>query len=207
LASDRFGNPVVDPTKNVLDLVEAANRRQDDLRQAEQAHMREVLTLRTELGNQDSKCAAEIAGLRAENAETLREIEQAHAAELRLAEAQRIDAIRQVDVEAVQRAAEVQSTAADRLAKQVTDSAEAMRTQVAAASEAATRNLATAVSPLTEAVAELRQAQYEAQGQKTQVVETKAQQGVSAGQMIALVGVAIAFLGLIAVVLIATLPH
>jgi hypothetical protein len=35
LAVDRFGGPVVDPTKNVLDLVQAAIRRQDDLRDAE----------------------------------------------------------------------------------------------------------------------------------------------------------------------------
>lgn len=32
---DAFGGATVDPTKNVLDLVEAANKRQDDLRQAD----------------------------------------------------------------------------------------------------------------------------------------------------------------------------
>jgi hypothetical protein len=31
---DRFGNATIDPTKNVLDLVEAANKRQDDMRAA-----------------------------------------------------------------------------------------------------------------------------------------------------------------------------
>jgi len=32
---DAFGGSTIDPTKNVLDLVEAANKRQDDLRQAD----------------------------------------------------------------------------------------------------------------------------------------------------------------------------
>jgi hypothetical protein len=45
---DAFGGPTVDPTKNVLDLVEAANRRQDDLRQASvarlEAHVRDLET-------------------------------------------------------------------------------------------------------------------------------------------------------------------
>src|SRR5580765_3501320 len=35
LATDALGNPVIDPTKNVLDLVAAAIQRQDDLRHAE----------------------------------------------------------------------------------------------------------------------------------------------------------------------------
>jgi phage-related protein len=36
-STDRFNDPVVDPTKNVLDLVTAAIQRQDDLRAAEAA--------------------------------------------------------------------------------------------------------------------------------------------------------------------------
>ena len=78
LGVDYQGNPVVDPTKNVLDLVAAAIKRQDDLREAESRHVREI------------------AGLRAE-----------YTAELRKAETARIDAIRAVDVGAVNRAAEV----------------------------------------------------------------------------------------------------
>jgi hypothetical protein len=39
LATDSQGNPVVDPTKNVLDLVAAAIQRQDDLRAVEAAGM------------------------------------------------------------------------------------------------------------------------------------------------------------------------
>ena len=41
---DAFGGPTVDPTRNVLDLVDAAVRRQDDLRQANATHIEEKLT-------------------------------------------------------------------------------------------------------------------------------------------------------------------
>jgi hypothetical protein len=43
LATDAKGNPVVDPTKNVLDLVTAAIQRQDDLRVAESRALREKI--------------------------------------------------------------------------------------------------------------------------------------------------------------------
>jgi hypothetical protein len=39
---DKYGNPVIDPTKNVLDLVTAAIKRQDDIRQATHAHVEDV---------------------------------------------------------------------------------------------------------------------------------------------------------------------
>ena len=92
--ADRF-----DPTKNVLEHVAAAIQRQDDLRESESRHQREL------------------GGVR-----------EHYAAELRRAEAERIDAIRAVDVGAVNRAAEVASTQALTLATQVTTSTETLRT-------------------------------------------------------------------------------
>ncbi|HEY9413122.1 MAG TPA: hypothetical protein VIQ30_00050, partial [Pseudonocardia sp.] len=74
---DSKGQPVLDPTKNVLDLVEAAIKRQDDLREMESQHQREIGDLRHQ-----------------------------YEKELRKAETARIDAIRAVDVGAVNRAAE-----------------------------------------------------------------------------------------------------
>jgi hypothetical protein len=141
---DRYGAPVVDPTRNVLDLVSAAIERQDDLRGLESSHLREL------------------ADLRAHYDERLREAETA-----------RIDAIRAVDVGAVNRAAEVSATQAQTLATQVTESAETLRTQVAAAATAASTALSAALEPIQKDIADLRRAQYEAQGQKTQVVETR----------------------------------
>lgn len=44
VAVDARGNAVIDPTKNVLDLVQAAIRRQDDLRDAETRRVNELAT-------------------------------------------------------------------------------------------------------------------------------------------------------------------
>ena len=93
----------------------------------------------------------EVATLRAEHARALRKTETA-----------RIDAIRAVDVGAVQRAAEVAAA-----------QAEALRNQVAAAATATAAALAAALDPIQKSIDDLRRAQYEAQGQKTQVVESR----------------------------------
>jgi hypothetical protein len=103
---DSGGSPVKDPTDNVMDLVVAAMRRQDDLRSMESSHLRELVKLRA-----------------------------AYEKELRRAESARIDAIRAVDVAAVQRAGEVAATQASVLAAQVQATAEASRTALIAALE------------------------------------------------------------------------
>jgi TolA-binding protein len=144
LGVDSGGGPVIDPTQNVLDLVQAAIQRQDDLRAME------------------SRYSHEIANLRAEYDEKLRKAETA-----------RIDAIRAVDVGAVNRAAEVANERANTLAMQVQQSAETLRTQVAAAASASTTTLAQALDPLTAAIANLQKTQYELAGQRAQVVENK----------------------------------
>lgn len=161
---DAQGLPVVDPTQNVLDLVTAAIQRQDDLRDAEGRHMREVAALRAEY---DEK--------------------------LRRAETARIDAIRAVDVGAVNRAAEVAALQATTLAGQVAQSAETLRTQVAAAATAATVALAAALEPIQKDIADLRRAQYEQAGQKSQVVESR----LNVGTGLAILAAAIALVGLV----------
>ena len=157
---DVEGNPVIDPTANVRELVDAAIQRQDDLREAESRHVRE-------------HCAV---------------MHSEHARELRYKETERINAIRAVDVEAVQRAAEVQAAQAQTLAATVTTSAEALRVQVESAAVAARVALAAALEPIIKDIADLRRAQYEAQGKSINVVETQAK-GASTGLW---VGVAIA---------------
>jgi cobalamin biosynthesis Mg chelatase CobN len=94
---------------------------------------------------------AEIVELRAEYDELLRK-----------KESERIDAIRAVDVSQVQRTAEDAATRANTLAAQVATAADVVRT-----------TLATALEPIQKDIADLRRAQYEAQGQKTQVVEAR----------------------------------
>jgi hypothetical protein len=145
---DASGGPVIDPTKNVLDLVAAAIARQDDLRAMESDHLREVMKMRADYDQR-----------------------------LREAETARIDAIRAVDVGAVNRAAEVAATQAQTLATQVATVAEAMRTQVAAAATAASVALAAALEPIQRDIADLRRVQYETQGGKSNVVETREARG------------------------------
>jgi phage I-like protein len=47
-ATNRYNDPVIDPTENVKALSAAANERQDDLRNLESEHLREILQLRTD---------------------------------------------------------------------------------------------------------------------------------------------------------------
>ena len=181
-ATDRYNDPVIDPTLNVKEKMADIERRQDDLREAESKHVREIV------------------GLRAKYDE-----------ELRIAETNRIDAIRAVDVAAVQQTAKVQADQATALAQTVVQSAEALRTQQAAATEAQGVRLQTALEPIQKAVEDLRRAQYEAQGQKSQVVETRSatQENVQRGSaQVAYVVAAIAaatflvlFIGMIVTVL------
>jgi hypothetical protein len=82
-STDRYNDPVIDPTKNVLDLVAADAKRQDDLR-ALDSSWRDKFNAR----------------------------DREHAKEIRQAESARIDAIRAVDVENVrQRAVEAEQRA------------------------------------------------------------------------------------------------
>jgi len=110
---DAAGNPVLDPTKNVLDLVEAAIKRQDDLRAQEVIHAREIGDLR-----------------------------HMYEKELREAESARLDSIRAVDQAAVQRTAEVQAAQAAALATQVVATADAFRATLATALEPIQKDIA-----------------------------------------------------------------
>jgi hypothetical protein len=160
---DAAGNPVLDPTKNVLDLVEAAVVRLNDLRTADKEHRRE-------LDEERREHRLEVRGLQKD---------------LRDAETARIDAIRAVDVGAVQRAAEVQADVATALANQVALSAETLRNTVSETATAGATALAQALDPLQKAIDDLRRAQYEQQGQKQQVVEGRAGTQ-STGQLVAI---------------------
>ena len=148
-----------DPSGNVLDLVDASARRQDDLREAESRHFREVLQIRSTFEDK-----------------------------LRTKESERLDAIRSNDQASLQTAATTAEMRANTLAATVATSAEALRTQVQDAAAASTLSLAAALSPIQVDVSELRKAQYQTQGEKTQVVESR-EKGMTAAQWI---GVAIA---------------
>ena len=163
-STDRLNNPVIDPTRNVLDLVSAAIARQDDLRESEYRHVREMLQLHVK-----------------------------HAHELREAEAKRIDAIRAVDVGAVAAAAQVVATQATTLAAQVATTADTQRTQVTATAAAGTIALAAALDPIQKDIADLRRVQYEAAGGKAQGDESTTTGRAWTGLIIAAVAVTTSF--------------
>lgn len=150
-ATDRQAPDPLPPRREPTSLLNAAIHRQDDLRDMQAAWTHETLALRSELADEREK----------------------HAKELRVAEADRIDAIRAVDVGAVAAAAAVSATQATTLAAQVVASADAMRTQVAAVAQAATVAQNAALDPIQKDIADLRRAQYEAQGKTAQVVDDR----------------------------------
>ena len=154
-AVDSEGRPTPDPTKNVLDLVEAAIKRIDDLNTAYREHYRDRFI------DVEARITREFN----------------YTAELRKAEAERINAIRSVDVQALQQATSAAEIRATALATQVAASAEAMRSQVAAAASAAESSLKSALEPIQKDIADLRRAQYEQQGQRAQVTETRETRG------------------------------
>ena len=138
-----------DPTANVTTLVEAAMKRQDDLRELESKYVRELM-----------------------------DRDRMHSADLRKSESERIDAIQARSDLTVQRAAEVQATQAQALATQVATTADAFRSAMAAE-----------LTPVKLSIEDLRRTQYEAQGQKTQVIEARGDRGESRLNVGMLVGI------------------
>lgn len=153
LGIDRDGNSVVDPTKNVLQLVEAAVARMDDLREADA----QMSVLRAqydrEIAAAEHRRIDEQAVLRATYDEQLRE-----------AESKRIDAIRLVDVNAVNVAANRASEQATVLATQVATTAETLRTLVATSATALAAAQGQIIEPIISRLALIERAQYERVG-------------------------------------------
>jgi hypothetical protein len=177
LGVDAGGNPVIDPTANVRELVEAAVVRLNDLAEKDGEHRREIDSIR-------QQHAAEIRALQRD---------------LREAETARIDAIRAVDVGAVQRAAEVQADVATALANQVALSAETLRNTVSETATAGATALAQALDPLQKAIDDLRRAQYEAQGRSVERVDTRTNTGAVVGYLVGGIGVLVSLVTLVVV--------
>jgi hypothetical protein len=154
---------IIDPTENVMALVAGQVKRTDDLMAANEKLAEARVRRQDDMRALEAQHIKELATLRAQFEEALRE-----------KETQRIDAIRAVDVQAVQRAAEVSAVQATTLATQVQASAETLRTQVATTATAQTTALAAALEPIQKDISELRKTQYEQQGQKAAQVETRA---------------------------------
>ncbi len=154
---DKYGNPVIDPTKNVRELVDAAIQRQDDLRKASELRaddLRKASERRIdELNIAERKRIDDISELRA-----------AHSYALREAETKRIDAIRAVDVAAVAIATERATAQATVLANQVAQSAETLRALVATTATASSVQADAAFKQLSDRITLLERGQYEGAG-------------------------------------------
>jgi len=148
-----------DPTGNVLQLVEAAMKRQDDLRVAEtkrldDLRLAETIRLNDIRGSEVNRINSELS-IRAE-----------YEGKLRDAEAKRIDAIRAVDVNAVAVASERAADQATVLANQVAASAETLRNLVATTATTQAAQLGQITTQLTDRLASLEKAQYEGTGKQ-----------------------------------------
>lgn len=150
------GRPIVDPTKNVLDLVEAANKRQDDLR-----------SLTKELFDAQIANIKEIAALRAAHAETLR-----------VSDLNGLAKTREVDVNTANASAAALATAVTALQSASDKNAEAIRNQMnsdrAALAKQVTDTAATvsaandnAMRDVNNRIAELQKSNYQGAGRSS----------------------------------------
>jgi hypothetical protein len=135
VAVDARGQPVVDPTKNVLDLVEAAIRRQDDLRGAAQMQTRIQLDAAEKINDLRYRQTQELATALATKLADEAKLRSDFTERLAVAEAKRIDAIRAVDVNAAAAIAQRTTEQATTLQTQTTQQAEVLRNQVARSAE------------------------------------------------------------------------
>lgn len=127
-----------DPTYNVLQLVNAAVKRLDDLGASERDKNREIIGLNKEILN----------------------LHVLYGEKLSFAESKRIDAIRAVDVGAVAIASERSSQQATVLANQVASSADTLRTLVASTATTVANQFSTVTNQLMEKIAALEKSQY-----------------------------------------------
>lgn len=149
MADEQINNQSnIDPTKNVLDLVNSSIKRIDDLRIAESKRVDEKIV-------NEREHVREIMAIRADHANDLRE-----------AEAKRIDAIRVVDVNAVGATNERATAQAAVLASQVATTAETLRNLVATTASATAIQLDQLTKLLTDRIAALEKAQYEGVGKE-----------------------------------------
>jgi hypothetical protein len=137
---DSRGGATIDPTKNVLDLVEASIRRQDDLRRVVEELMKD------KVDSANEKSALRLQMMEQRLAEVVNRLDSEaklraeFAKEIAATEKARVDAIRQVDKTAVDQTASAALQTAANLAKTQTDSAGVLSTQVSTSAEAL-RNL------------------------------------------------------------------
>jgi len=167
----------IDPTENVKALVTAGFKRVDDLLEERDRRFEANRSADQSLSNSELRRLVELAEAESRRVDEQSAMRENHAADLRDAEAKRIDAIRQVDVEARKADNERAATQATLLANNLATTAETLRNQVAAAAAAQSAaqqqlqqqqllQLQQLFQPLSEKVAVLEQQSYKGAGEK-----------------------------------------
>jgi len=151
---DAHGGPVIDPTKNVLDLVEAAVKRLDDMTIL-RGQLVEEKILRLE---REQALLVTMATLRAE-----------HQKDLDTLEAKRLDAVRSVDQLAVKTEADRSAAAITALANAAATTAETLRSAVNTSATNLATQLTNTVNAITERIAALEKSSYTGQGKQAVV--------------------------------------
>lgn len=167
VAVDAAGGPARDPTENVLALSEAANRRQDDLREAGEKHFEARLAHIDEVSKSNHAHSVELSAAESRRLDEQAALRAHYSAMLSDAEAKRIDAIRAVDVAAVGTASQRAGDQASVLASQVSTSAEALRTLVATTAATVATSLQQMSTTLSTRLTTLEQASYQSAGKQS----------------------------------------
>lgn len=161
---DQQGNPVIDPTANVLSLVEKEVTRLNDLAQEFSKRVEGIQTAHERRDDQAHKYERRLFKEIVKRVTSLQTLHVNYQEKLALAESKRIDAIRAVDVAAVAVASDRAVAQATVLSNQVAASAEALRLLVASTQSALATQALQTNTAFTERLAALEKAQYESKG-------------------------------------------
>jgi hypothetical protein len=142
---DALGGPVIDPTENVIALVVAESKRQDDLRQA----------------------AKELSDAKHAHEEEIGKLREQYQEKIQRAESGRLDSIRQVDREEVAKTAVAANTAITTLAKQTNDLAVTLAKTVADTAAAAEARNSAQYSDTNKRLSALELSSSEGKGKQT----------------------------------------
>jgi hypothetical protein len=148
-STDAAGKPVYDPTANVIALNEASVKRVDDLMAAESRRVADVLALTEKLNEERAVHLQDVAELREKHRIDRDALVSDYSAQLKRAEAGRIDSIRQVDREEVAKTAaanQLATAALDATTKQLAATLQQQVGTVAQAAEARQSTFATEVN-------------------------------------------------------------
>jgi len=163
---DAQGGGVIDPTANVISLTEAANKRQDDLRE-----------MHNQLIHSEVRRLEQLVELRAEHADKVTRLHQEHDREIHRAEQDRLNSIRLIDVgtarveadraqRAIDTLATTNKTDAENLRNALNTTASTMAKQTSDMADALQKQTTSSLNEITTRIAALEKSSYEGVGRQ-----------------------------------------